>query len=173
MTQLLITGVAEVDAALADAGDRGARKAGRKAVNAGGQVYVLEIRRAIGSSGRLTRSAARRLQRTVKKRYRKNRQADAMEMKIGPGVAKQVLTGVHPELIHLLVLGTEDRYTGARTWRNKGGKASRETGNPRRYRGRMLPMNVVPRGAAAANGPAVAAMRKKLAVEIEREARRK
>lgn len=46
---------------------------------------------------------------------------------------------------HLYVMGTQDRWTGERSWRVKGGRRKKPTGKPRMFRGRMDPRKYMPR----------------------------
>lgn len=46
---------------------------------------------------------------------------------------------------HLYIAGTQDRYTGERSWRVKGGRRKKPTGKPRFFRGRMDPREYMPR----------------------------
>jgi hypothetical protein len=90
------------------------------------------------------------------------------------GSGKRGGVGISARNIHWLILGTADRYTGAKSWTvKKGGKKvgrrSKSTGGRRLFRGRMLPEDFIRRGSEAAAGSANFAMRSQIAKGIGRE----
>ncbi len=61
--------------------------------------------------------------------------------------------GVSGNNVHWFILGTQDRFTGKRSWRVKGGgRRTRETGKPVRYSGRIQPIKVVQRALKRVTG---------------------
>lgn len=70
---------------------------------------------------------------------------------------------------HLYVMGTQDRWTGERSWRIKGGKRRKKpTGNPRRFRGKMNPRVYMPRAMSEVINSNTASVSRKFVGEVER-----
>lgn len=99
--------------------------------------------------------------------------------KIGLGVGKKKRTkggdkkksGYQPHG-HLIAAGTQNRYTGTRTRKNRKGQTrSSKTGNKRAFRGRVNPDQFVKRGTAASQGAAMTVMTDTLRQGIEQEAK--
>ena len=115
-------------------------RAARKAMNAVGQEMVYGIRRAVPRAQ--TRGHSKRsTQRAVGKRVRRQRDG-FYSLKVGIGVGKKHrLTSKH---VAANVAGTDERYTGAKKIR-RGGKSTglEQTGNSRKYRGRVRGSDVV------------------------------
>lgn len=61
--------------------------------------------------------------------------------------------GLSGNNVHWFILGTQDRFTGKRSWRARGGgRRTRETGNPVRYSGRIQPIRVIQRAMKRLSG---------------------
>lgn len=104
------------------------RKVAGQGVNAGLGVLLKAARGAAPN---------KRLKRALGKRNKKGRISGVQEGKIGLNVGKKG-EKQFPHA-HLLVLGTQPRYTGQRTRRTKTGTTTKATGNTRAFRGRIKP----------------------------------
>lgn len=142
-------------------------RASRKAMNAGGQEMVRGIRRAVpraktrGHSNRSTK-------RSVGKRVRRQRDG-FYSLKVGIGVGKK--HRITPKHVPANVAGTDERYTGAKKIR-RGGKATglEQTGNSRKFRGRVRGSDVVRAGIDQSQAAAQQKMLEVAKRELDREA---
>jgi len=142
-------------------------RAARKAMNAGGQQMVYGIRRAVpraktrGHSNRSTK-------RSVGKRVRRQRDGFYC-LKVGMGVGKK--RGTVPKHAPANVAGTVDRYTGAKQIRKRGRAVGLEqTGNSRKFRGRVTGSDVVRMGVEQSAATAEQKMLEVAQRELAREA---
>lgn len=118
-----ITGDKRIIRSLNRLSNRGIRAADRKAVGQGLTVIAKAIKAEVPSHMKSVRKA-------IGKRFKKSKKTGLREAKVGMGVGKKK-SKIAPHA-HLIILGTQDRYT-------KAG----------RYTGRIEPLPAVKRGYAA------------------------
>lgn len=142
---IIITGDKELDAKLAALPEKTQKKYARSALSQGMTIVAKAAKRAapVGPTGNLRRA--------IGKRFKRIKQEGITQAKVGINVGKRAKLGTTESGKtkfagdsaphgHLVALGTKPRYTGARTYRVKGGTRTKETGNPRAYRG-VMPAN--------------------------------
>jgi hypothetical protein len=165
----IVTGDRELDRRLAHLSDKGAKRAGRAAINAGLTVVAKAIRAAVPpveTPGHRKSS----ITKAVGSRNKKNRTTGVQEAKAGFGVGKK--RGRVAPHAHLLALGTDDRHTGSKRDRRRGATGRISTGAERAFRGRVKPSRVVPRGYAASQSDAMKKIIQKLRQRVNIEARK-
>lgn len=179
LDDLALTGFTELDRRLSRLSNMDARKVARAAVNAGLRVISAEIKSKIPGQYK----DARRAVGTSFKKAKFGSNVGQLCAKAGLGVGKGAKNtkkragkkgvGISKQNIHWFVLGTEDRYTGTRSWRtSKGGRRSKPTGKARRFTGRMPAVldGVVQSAVSSGSAPAVQKMKEVLAAKIKQVA---
>ncbi|TXH43407.1 MAG: hypothetical protein E6Q97_34100 [Desulfurellales bacterium] len=182
-----VEGMTELRQKLTTLGPRVERKVCRRAINRGAAVIQKGIR-AAAPVGK-TRSIKKEIGKKVNAKKK-----GQITVKIGVGVGRKKKPKPKKTLLgrilgafrkkssstdsasphgHLVALGTQDRYTGTRTWKTrKGLKRSRQTGNKRAFRGRVAPDPFVKQGTAASQGAAASVIINTMKQGIEQEARK-
>ena len=118
--------------------------------------------------------SGRDLKNAIGARLSKSRKSGQQEAKAGVQVGKRKKSGTKASAphLHLIALGTKQRWTGSRTRRTKRGSTKTSTGNAVRYRGRMPADDFVKRTHQSRGSAAVAKMISVFAVEIEAAAKK-
>lgn len=143
-------------------------RAARKSLNAGLQVMVTGVRKAIPKAKTRGHSSVR-LRRSVGKRVRRTRDG-FYNGKLGIGVGKKkndprVARHAAPN-----VAGSQDRYTGQQQVRKRGKVTGhKQTGHARKFRGRNVPNDAVSIGVANSSAAASQRMYDVAERELERE----
>lgn len=159
----MIQGLEQLQRKMKDLPVRVQKKISRKALSRGGTVLVKAIRSETPKGK--TKAAAKEIGKKIKT---VNGQA---VMKVGAGLGSKTKKSKQSEPhSHLLILGTQPRYTGQRSWKTKGGRTTRKTGNKKAFRGQMKPDPIVKRGAAKGSQAAAAEVKRVMAEEIAKEA---
>jgi HK97 gp10 family phage protein len=168
MAKVSITGDKALDRKLASLSTKGSRRARTAAVKAGMTAVARGIRSEVpvGETKALKKSIGSRVAKAKRGANKGTTQAKA-----GVNVGKK--SGKQAPHSHLVALGTEDRYTGERSWkRKKGGVGKRATGNKRAYRGAMPADDFVSRGFNKSAGTAKTRMLSTLGQTIDKEAKK-
>lgn len=174
----MIQGLAQLEARIKSLPLKVEKRIVRKALNKAAGVIVRGIRKEVPKGA--TKAAAKEIGKRIMSK------GGIVAAKIGVGVsspkrkkkgdkgAKQnrnrEQVGATEPHAHLLALGTADRYTGARTWKNKGGKVTKKTGNKRAFRGRVKPDKFVSRGTTNSLSKFAAVLGDAIKAGIEKEA---
>jgi hypothetical protein len=155
----IVTGIREVDQKLDKLARSEANKIARKSVNAGLSSLAKSLRSAIANYSNISPEMKKALRKTVGKRFITGGRAArfGVAAKVGLGVGKGYSgtkerkrfgrrgVGISGNNVHWAARGTDERYTGSRTYRTKTGsqREKRKTRGPRRYRGAMPQIAVV------------------------------
>lgn len=168
MARAIITGDKRLDRKLAALSSKDSRIARRSAVMAALTVIAKGIRTEVpvGETKALKKSIGSRM-RKEKRGARKGQ----TEAKVGVNVGKKKDNRAPHS--HLVALGTKDRWTGTRSWKNKGGTVTKSTGNPRRYRGKMPTNDFVERGFNKTSSQAMRKCLSQLEKKINEAAKKK
>lgn len=140
-TTVVVSGIPEIDSRLQFLADKSARRIGRAAATKIVGVYARSIRRFVPDS-----IAPQTSDKGIGSRGIRSKGARVYSAKAGIGVGraqKSALNvvnrgrkkgvGVTVKNLHWFALGTEDRYTGSK----KSGKKRKQTGNTRKFTGRI------------------------------------
>lgn len=175
MANLHITGIPELDRKLRYLSTTVAKKAARSALGMGMTVLAQSTRAMVGPA--LTPGhSLEEFKRSIRGTQKRERTTGVFQAKEGILVGKRGAKLRNWQVFHLLSIGTRDRYTGRKRQRAKlNGKWKwtnqyKNTGNPRRYTGRMRYQTFFRRGFAAGWPTALRVMVNQVAVVIAREA---
>lgn len=166
-----MTGVKELDDALSYLRDKSAKRIGKAASRKMASVLARGMRTFVPKS--LAKSLMMTTTKGIGSRGDKARQSNIQVAKAGVAVGaagraakfsvmnrgKRRGVGVGARNLHWFAAGTTDRYTGTRTYRVKGGKRTKSTGNARHFTGRINKQiwgGFVQRGATAMRTTAIA-----------------
>lgn len=168
MANFSITGDKKLDRALAELGKRDASVARRAGVRGAMTIIARGIRSEVpvGKTKALKKSIGSRMAKA-----KRGPNKGTTEAKVGVNVGKK--SGKRAPHSHLVALGTKERWTGTRTWKNKGGTVTKSTGNPRAYRGEMPSNDFVGRGFRKTSGQALQKCLSELVKKIEQAAKKK
>lgn len=166
----IVTGVPELDARLRALASDGIARASRSALGYGIRYLASAMQAAAPTMGMKLAIGSRFLRR-----------GEGLGAKAGAAVGKRAPgalvhkgrgVGIGARNIHWFVLGTQQRKTGVRTYRVKGGRRSRPTGKSSHSTGRMPPHPFIAQAAASAAPAAQSLIHERLDAAIDREWRK-
>lgn len=191
-----ITGDRLLKATLEQLSTRETRRAARKALTSGTSVLTRALKAAVPAA-KTPGHSSRSLQQSIRGRQKRNKRSGIVEAKVGIGVGRRKYSEAKGNLqraphLHLIALGTGERYTGQRTYRVRGqrkmrrkdgttytlgrhasgGRVAARTNSPRHYRGRMHANPFIPQTASRLDRALTTHMADVFVQEIEAAARR-
>lgn len=177
--KLILTGVDELDEQLSFLHTRVAARIAKKALRAGAVVVARHIRRAIGVKNWVPHAADKGIGSIGKRAFRKNFFEAKAGASVGASQRKEGITvnrgkrkgvGISSRNIHWFAMGTNDRWTGAKSSGGRrlkdgtrGHRTWKKTGHPRRFVGKIDKAKFggfVQRGSLAAKAEVEARMTK-------------
>lgn len=151
---IIVTGDKELDRLLSSLPEKVQKKIARKALNAGLSIEVKAMRGAVPAN-------MNDMKKAIGKSIKKSKKTGVVEAKAGAavGIKKAKMeamenkqkglragrpgVGIGARNIHWFILGTEERTTGSRKYRVKGGFRTRATGKAAHPTGRIKPNHFI------------------------------